>query len=104
MPTPVTLGIRLPGKVEVLEGLQPEMRVVRAGHQKLFPGAKVMPIASQGEAGPIGDGQGGAGQGQDGPGGGGQNEGDQGEGDDGPGQGGSGQNVPPSGADEESQR
>jgi membrane fusion protein (multidrug efflux system) len=44
--TPLTLGLRLPGSVEVLKGLEPGMRVVRAGHQKLFEGAKVMPISS----------------------------------------------------------
>lgn len=45
--TALTLGIRLPETVEVISGLQPGMRVVRAGHQKLFEGAKVMPISSQ---------------------------------------------------------
>jgi membrane fusion protein, multidrug efflux system len=44
--TTLTLGIRLPGTVEVLSGLKPNMMVVRAGHQKLFEGAKVMPISS----------------------------------------------------------
>ena len=38
---PVTLGMRQGGKVEVLSGLEGGDRVVRAGHQKLFPGAKV---------------------------------------------------------------
>lgn len=47
--TALTLGIRLPGTVEVLSGLEPGMRVVRAGHQKLFEGAKVMPISSRQE-------------------------------------------------------
>ena len=32
--------------VEVVEGLAAGDRVVRAGHQKLYPGAKVMPIQS----------------------------------------------------------
>lgn len=41
---PVTLGIRLSNAVEVLEGLQAGTRVVSAGHQKLFEGAKVIPI------------------------------------------------------------
>jgi len=45
---PVTLGIRLAGVVEVVRGLEPNMKVVRAGHQKLFEGAKVMPMESQG--------------------------------------------------------
>jgi len=38
------LGARLPGSVEVLEGLQEGDLVVRAGHQKLFPGAKVSAV------------------------------------------------------------
>lgn len=44
---PLTLGTRLPDVVEVLEGLQPGMTVVRAGHQKLFDGGKVFPINNQ---------------------------------------------------------
>jgi membrane fusion protein (multidrug efflux system) len=43
---PLTLGTRLPDVVEVLEGLKPGMTVVRAGHQKLFDGSKVMPMIS----------------------------------------------------------
>lgn len=43
-PRPVQLGLREPGMVEVVDGLAPGDRVVRAGHQKLFPGAKVMPL------------------------------------------------------------
>ena len=38
---PVTLGIRQEGRVEVTAGLAPGEKVVRAGHQKLFEGAKV---------------------------------------------------------------
>jgi hypothetical protein len=34
--------------VEVVEGLEPGAQVVRAGHQKIFEGAKVMPVTSQG--------------------------------------------------------
>lgn len=45
--TAVTLGTRMADAVEVLAGLEPGMRVVRAGHQKLFEGAKVMPVESQ---------------------------------------------------------
>ena len=30
--------------VEVVSGLEDGMQVIRAGHQKLFDGAKVMPI------------------------------------------------------------
>jgi membrane fusion protein (multidrug efflux system) len=44
---PLTLGIRLADVVEVLEGLQQGMTVVRAGHQKLFEGGKVVPVSSQ---------------------------------------------------------
>lgn len=43
----LTLGTRLANVVEVTEGLEPGMKVVRAGHQKLYDGAKVMPINSQ---------------------------------------------------------
>lgn len=46
--TVVSLGLRLASKVEVIEGLQAGQQVVRAGHQKLFPGAKVMPVQSAG--------------------------------------------------------
>jgi membrane fusion protein (multidrug efflux system) len=45
--TPIKLGIRLTGSVEVLEGLTAGSLVVRAGHQKLFPGAKVFAVNSQ---------------------------------------------------------
>jgi membrane fusion protein (multidrug efflux system) len=38
---PVTLGQRLDGKVEILEGLDKEARVVTAGQQKLQAGSKV---------------------------------------------------------------
>lgn len=47
---PLVLGTRQAAAVEVVEGLQPGMQVVRAGHQKLFPGARVMPVASQSNA------------------------------------------------------
>jgi membrane fusion protein, multidrug efflux system len=48
----VTLGTRLPATVEVLDGLTENQMIVRAGHQKLFEGAKVMPIpgGAQGSA------------------------------------------------------
>jgi membrane fusion protein (multidrug efflux system) len=45
--TSVALGLRLPGSVEIVSGLEPGMQVVRAGHQKLFDGARVMPISSR---------------------------------------------------------
>ncbi len=49
--TPIVLGSRQSGTVEVTKGLAAGMRVVRAGHQKLYEGAKVMPVASGGPAG-----------------------------------------------------
>jgi membrane fusion protein (multidrug efflux system) len=42
----LTLGTRSPNVVEVVNGLDRNAVVVRAGHQKLFEGAKVMPISS----------------------------------------------------------
>jgi hypothetical protein len=33
--------------VEVVGGLREGMSIVTAGHQKLFPGAKVIPVNSQ---------------------------------------------------------
>jgi membrane fusion protein (multidrug efflux system) len=44
--TPVELGRRLRDRVEVLNGVAAGTMVVRTGHQKLFPGAKVMPISA----------------------------------------------------------
>ena len=44
--TPVILGLQTPEIVEVVNGLEDGMVVVRTGHQKLFDGAKVMPIPS----------------------------------------------------------
>lgn len=41
---PVSLGSRGTALVEVLEGLEAGQSVVSSGHQKLFPGAKVMPV------------------------------------------------------------
>ena len=43
----LTLGTRTATAVEVLAGLEPDAIVVRAGHQKLFEGARVMPTMSQ---------------------------------------------------------
>jgi membrane fusion protein, multidrug efflux system len=43
----LTLGTRMADAVEVLDGLQKGMTVVRAGHQKLFDGGKVMPLPHQ---------------------------------------------------------
>jgi membrane fusion protein (multidrug efflux system) len=49
---PVTLGTRLSDVVEVVDGLKEGARVVRAGHQKLFEKAKVIPVQSEGAAAP----------------------------------------------------
>ncbi|MDZ7626032.1 MAG: efflux RND transporter periplasmic adaptor subunit [Ignavibacteriaceae bacterium] len=46
-PAPVTLGMQLSDVVEIVDGLQEGMNIITAGHQKLFPGAKVMPVNSQ---------------------------------------------------------
>jgi len=55
--TPLTLGTRQADVVEVVKGLSSGARIVTAGHQKLFPGAKVIPIGdgaagAPGAAGP----------------------------------------------------
>jgi len=42
----ITLGTRMADVVEILQGLQSGMTVVRAGHQKLFEGARVIPVSS----------------------------------------------------------
>ncbi len=41
---PVTLGLQMQDVVEVVQGLEEGKQVVKAGHQKLYPGAKVMPV------------------------------------------------------------
>lgn len=41
---PVTLGMQTPKVVEITSGLKDGMMVVRTGHQKLYDGAKVMPV------------------------------------------------------------
>lgn len=48
---PIKLGVRDASTVEVVEGLQQGDRVVRAGHQKIFPGARVMPVAAHADSG-----------------------------------------------------
>jgi membrane fusion protein (multidrug efflux system) len=48
--TPITLGTRSREVVEVVNGLAAGAVVVRAGHQKLFEGAKVMPIPHEAAA------------------------------------------------------
>jgi len=56
----VHLGTRDSARVEVVSGLEAGARVVRAGHQKLYDGARVMPIVSGGlEGGPTADAAGG---------------------------------------------
>ncbi len=44
---PVKLGLQLTDVVEIKDGLNKDALVVRAGHQKLFEGAKVIPISSK---------------------------------------------------------
>jgi membrane fusion protein (multidrug efflux system) len=46
----VALGTRTADRVEVLRGVDGGARVVRAGHQKLFEGAKVIPVQSAPDA------------------------------------------------------
>ena len=48
--TAVQLGTRLSDVVEVVQGLEPGMRIVRAGHQKLFDKAHVIPVDSHADA------------------------------------------------------
>ena len=51
--TPVGLGTRLAATVEVISGLSEGQQVVKAGHQKLYEGAKVAPVGqapAEGEA------------------------------------------------------
>lgn len=50
--TAVALGTRTAGDVEVLNGLSEGQQIVKAGHQKLFPGAKVMVAGQPGAAPP----------------------------------------------------
>jgi len=49
--TAVGLGTRDSSRVEILRGLVAGQQVVRAGHQKLFEGAHVMPVASMADGG-----------------------------------------------------
>lgn len=65
----VALGTRDSAQVEVTAGLEPGATVVRTGHQKLFEGAKVMPLTAAammggGAGGPGGPGGGRAGGGR----------------------------------------
>ena len=56
---PLTLGTRMSDVVEVVDGLKAGMTVVRAGHQKLFEGGKVMPMPSPKENKPSTEAKGG---------------------------------------------
>jgi membrane fusion protein (multidrug efflux system) len=47
---PVTLGLQLSDVVEVVNGLQSGMQVVQAGHQKLYPGAKILPVIMESDS------------------------------------------------------
>jgi membrane fusion protein (multidrug efflux system) len=49
--TAVVLGSRLAGVVEVTAGVDEGQQVVKAGHQKLYEGAKVAPVGQQSEEG-----------------------------------------------------
>jgi membrane fusion protein (multidrug efflux system) len=55
---PVSLGTRRSQLVEITSGLESGQTVVRTGHQKLFPGARVLPVAAEGSGAgsPGGDG------------------------------------------------
>jgi len=48
----VVLGTRDSMQVEVVEGLSAGARVIRAGHQKLYEGARVMPVPAGGPPAP----------------------------------------------------
>ncbi len=47
----ITVGTRQRKAVEVVQGLEAGMTIVKAGHQKLFDGAKVNPLPSAGDSG-----------------------------------------------------
>jgi membrane fusion protein, multidrug efflux system len=49
--TALTLGTRLAAVVEVVAGLSDGQQVVKAGHQKLYEGAKVAPVTAETEEG-----------------------------------------------------
>jgi membrane fusion protein (multidrug efflux system) len=58
--TAVTLGSRSASDVEVMSGLSEGQQIVKAGHQKLFPGAKVFVAGAPGSMPPGGAPPGGA--------------------------------------------
>jgi membrane fusion protein, multidrug efflux system len=49
--TAVELGTRDSMQVEIVRGIEAGARVIRTGHQKLFPGAKVLPMPPAGPPG-----------------------------------------------------
>jgi membrane fusion protein (multidrug efflux system) len=49
--TAVAIGRRLPGRVEVLDGVGHDTVVVTAGHQRLRDGSKVVVVSGPGAAG-----------------------------------------------------
>lgn len=59
----IAIGTRDSSRVEIVQGLKAGDRVVTAGYQKLFDGAKVMPVPAGGMAGPGGPGGPGGGPG-----------------------------------------
>lgn len=52
MLTPVELGARDSMQVEIVRGITAGDRVIRTGHQKLYPGAHVMPVPAGGPPAP----------------------------------------------------
>jgi membrane fusion protein (multidrug efflux system) len=48
----VELGTRDSSQVEIVRGISPGVRVIRTGHQKLYEGARVMPIPAGGGPAP----------------------------------------------------
>ena len=50
--TAITLGTRQPGTVEVTQGLKAGEEIVKAGHQKLYDGAKIMRVPPGGMGAP----------------------------------------------------
>jgi membrane fusion protein (multidrug efflux system) len=61
----IQTGLRDSSRVEVTRGLEAGQQIVKAGHQKLFDGAKVIPIPSAMMAGGMPPGGGGAGAAKD---------------------------------------
>ncbi len=49
---PITMGLQLADVVEVVQGLEKGGKVVSAGHQKLYEGARIIPVPANIEAAP----------------------------------------------------